>query len=206
MNQLILATHNNHKAREFQDILPQYSVKTLADLGHDEEIEETATDLEGNSLLKAKTIFKRYGYVVISDDSGLEVNALNGAPGVYSARYAGEPRNDQRNTEKLLYKLQGASNRKAQFRTVITLMSPGNSFQFEGIVSGTIAESPRGEAGFGYDPVFVPKGYQQTFAELPADLKNKISHRANAIEKLLHFLNEHPRFCEILEKTDDPSP
>ena len=206
MNQLILATHNNHKSREFQDILPQYSVKTLADLGHDEEIEETATDLEGNSLLKAKTIFKRYGYVVISDDSGLEVNALNGAPGVYSARYAGEPRNDQRNTEKLLYKLQGASNRKAQFRTVITLMSPGNSFQFEGIVSGTIAESPRGEAGFGYDPVFVPKGYQQTFAELPADLKNKISHRANAIEKLLHFLNEHPRFCEILEKTDDPSP
>ena len=199
MNQLILATHNNHKAKEFQDILPQYSVKTLADLGHDEEIEETATDLEGNSLLKAKTIFKRYGYVVISDDSGLEVNALNGAPGVYSARYAGEPRNDQRNTEKLLYKLQGASNRKAQFRTVITLMSPGNSFQFEGIVSGTIAESPRGEAGFGYDPVFVPKGYQQTFAELPADLKNKISHRANAIEKLLHFLNEHPRFCEILK-------
>ena len=199
MNQLILATHNNHKAREFQNILPQYSVKTLADLGHDEEIEETATDLEGNSLLKAKTIFKRYGYVVISDDSGLEVNALNGAPGVYSARYAGEPRNDQRNTEKLLYKLQGASNRKAQFRTVITLMSPGNSFQFEGIVSGTIAESPRGEAGFGYDPVFVPKGYQQTFAELPADLKNKISHRANAIEKLLHFLNEHPRFCEILK-------
>ena len=199
MNQLILATHNNHKAREFQNILPQYSVKTLADLGHDEEIEETAKDLEGNSLLKAKTIFKRYGYVVISDDSGLEVNALNGAPGVYSSRYAGEPRNDQRNTEKLLYKLQGASNRKAQFRTVITLMSPGNSFQFEGIVSGTIAESPRGEAGFGYDPVFVPKGYQQTFAELPADLKNKISHRANAIEKLLHFLNEHPRFCEILK-------
>ena len=199
MNQLILATHNNHKAREFQNILPQYSVKTLADLGHDEEIEETAKDLEGNSLLKAKTIFKRYGYVVISDDSGLEVNALNGAPGVYSSRYAGEPRNDQRNTEKLLYKLQGASNRKAQFRTVITLMSPGNSFQFEGIVSGTIAESPRGEAGFGYDPVFVPKGYQQTFAELPADLKNKISHRANAIEKLLHFLNERPRFCEILK-------
>ena len=195
MNQLILATHNDHKAQEFRDILPQYYLQTLADLGHDEEIEETATDLEGNSLLKAKTIFKRYGYVVISDDSGLEVNALNGAPGVYSARYAGEPRNDQRNTEKLLYKLKGASNRKAQFRTVITLMSPGNSFQFEGIVSGTIAESPRGEAGFGYDPVFVPKGYKQTFAELPADLKNKISHRANAIEKLLHFLNEHPRFC-----------
>ena len=195
MNQLILATHNEHKAQEFRDILPQYSVQTLADLEHNEEIEETATDLEGNSLIKAETIFKRYGHVVISDDSGLEVDALNGAPGVYSARYAGEPRNDQRNTEKLLDKLHGAFNRDAQFRTVITLMNAENSFQFEGIVSGTIAKSPRGKDGFGYDPVFVPEGYQQTFAELAADVKNKISHRANAIEKLLNFLNEHPTFC-----------
>ena len=195
MNQLILATHNDHKAEEFRKILPQYSVKTLADLGYNEEIEETATDLEGNSLLKAETIFKRYGHVVISDDSGLEVDVLNGAPGVYSARYAGEPRNNERNTEKLLDKLQGASNRKAQFRTVITLMNAKNSFQFEGIIKGTIAKSPRGEAGFGYDPVFIPEGYQLTFAELTANVKNKISHRANAIEKLLHFLNEHPTFC-----------
>ena len=195
MNQLILATHNDHKAEEFRKILPQYSVKTLADLGYYEEIEETATDLEGNSLLKAETIFKRYGHVVISDDSGLEVDVLNGAPGVYSARYAGEPRNNERNTEKLLDKLQGASNRKANFRTVITLMNAKNSFQFEGIISGTIAKSPRGEAGFGYDPVFIPEGYQLTFAELTANVKNKISHRANAIEKLLHFLNEHPTFC-----------
>ena len=195
MNQLILATHNEHKAQEFRDILPQYSVQTLADLEHNEEIEETATDLEGNSLIKAETIFKRYGHVVISDDSGLEVDALNGAPGVYSARYAGEPRNDQRNTEKLLDKLHGAFNRDAQFRTVITLMNAEKSFQFEGIVSGTIAKSPRGKDGFGYDPVFVPEGYQQTFAELAADVKNKISHRANAIEKLLNFLNEHPTFC-----------
>ena len=195
MNQLILATHNEHKAQEFRDILTQYSVQTLADLEHNEEIEETATDLEGNSLIKAETIFKRYGHVVISDDSGLEVDALNGAPGVYSARYAGEPRNDQRNTEKLLDRLHGAFNRDAQFRTVITLMNAENSFQFEGIVSGTIAKSPRGKDGFGYDPVFVPEGYQQTFAELAADVKNKISHRANAIEKLLHFLNEHPTFC-----------
>ena len=195
MKQLILATHNEHKAQEFRDILPQYSVQTLADLEHNEEIEETATDLEGNSLIKAETIFKRYGHVVISDDSGLEVDALDGAPGVYSARYAGEPRNDQRNTEKLLDKLHGAFNRDAQFRTVITLMNAENSFQFEGIVSGTIAKSPRGKDGFGYDPVFVPEGYQQTFAELAADVKNKISHRANAIEKLLHFLNEHPTFC-----------
>ena len=195
MTQLILATHNDHKAKEFRDILPQYSVQTLADLGHDDEIKETATSLEGNSFIKAETVFKRYGHVVISDDSGLEVDALNGAPGVYSARYAGDPRNDQRNTEKLLDELQGASNRKAQFRTVITLMNTENSFQFEGIVRGTIAKSPRGEAGFGYDPVFIPEGVQQTFAELAAYEKNKISHRANAIEKLLHFLNEHPRFC-----------
>ena len=195
MTQLILATHNDHKAKEFRDILPQYSVQTLADLGHDDEIKETATSLEGNSFIKAETVFKRYGHVVISDDSGLEVDALNGAPGVYSARYAGEPRNDQRNTEKLLDELQGASNRKAQFRTVITLMNTENSFQFEGIVKGTIAKSPRGEAGFGYDPVFIPEGVQQTFAELADNEKNKISHRANAIEKLLHFLNEHPRFC-----------
>ena len=195
MTQLILATHNDHKAQEFRDILPQYSVQTLADLGHDEDIEETATDLEGNSFLKAKTIFKRYGHVVISDDSGLEVDALDGAPGVYSARYSGEPRNDQRNTEKLLKELHNVSNRKAQFRTIITLMNAENSFQFEGIVSGTIAKSPRGQAGFGYDPVFIPEGVQQTFAELATDMKNKISHRANAIEKLLHFLNEHPTFC-----------
>ena len=195
MTQLILATHNDHKAKEFRDILPQYSVQTLADLGHDDEIKETATSLEGNSFIKAETVFKRYGHVVISDDSGLEVDALNGAPGVYSARYAGDSRNDQRNTEKLLEELQGASNRKAQFRTVITLMNAKNSFQFEGIVKGTIAKSPLGEAGFGYDPVFIPEGVQQTFAELAANEKNKISHRANAIEKLLHFLNEHPRFC-----------
>ena len=195
MTQLILATHNDHKAKEFRDILPQYSVQTLADLGHDDEIKETATSLEGNSFIKAETVFKRYGHIVISDDSGLEVDALNGAPGVYSARYAGDSRNDQRNTEKLLDELQGASNRKAQFRTVITLMNAKNSFQFEGIVKGTIAKSPRGEAGFGYDPVFIPEGVQQTFAELAANEKNKISHRANAIEKLLHFLNEHPRFC-----------
>ena len=195
MTQLILATHNDHKAKEFRDILPQYSVQTLADLGYDDEIKETTTSLEGNSFIKAETVFKRYGHVVISDDSGLEVDALNGAPGVYSARYAGDPRNDQRNTEKLLDELQGASNRKAQFRTVITLMNTENSFQFEGIVKGTIAKSPRGEAGFGYDPVFIPEGVQQTFAELAANEKNKISHRANAIEKLLHFLNEHPRFC-----------
>ena len=195
MNQLILATHNDHKVQEFRNILPQYSVQTLADLGHDGEIEETATDLEGNSILKAETIFKHYGHVVISDDSGLEVDALKGAPGVYSARYAGEPRNDQRNIEKLLNELQGVTNREARFRTIITLMNAENSFQFEGIVRGTIVKRPRGEGGFGYDPIFMPQGYHQTFAELAADVKNKISHRANAIGKLIHFLDEHQTFC-----------
>ena len=195
MNQLILATHNDHKVQEFRNILPQYSVQTLADLGHDGEIEETATDLEGNSILKAETIFKHYGHVVTSDDSGLEVDALKGAPGVYSARYAGEPRNDQRNIEKLLNELQGVTNREARFRTIITLMNAENSFQFEGIVRGTIVKRPRGEGGFGYDPIFMPQGYHQTFAELAADVKNKISHRANAIGKLIHFLDEHQTFC-----------
>ena len=195
MNQLILATHNDHKVQEFRNILPQYSVQTLADLGHDGEIEETATDLEGNSILKAETIFKHYGHVVISDDSGLEGDALKGAPGVYSARYAGEPRNDQRNIEKLLNELQGVTNREARFRTIITLMNAENSFQFEGIVRGTIVKRPRGEGGFGYDPIFMPQGYHQTFAELAADVKNKISHRANAIGKLIHFLDEHQTFC-----------
>ena len=195
MNQLILATHNDHKAQEFRNILPQYSVQTLAELGHDREIEETAIYLEGNSILKAETIFKHHGHVVISDDSGLEVDALKGAPGVYSARYAGEPRNDQRNIEKLLDELEGLNNREAQFRTIITLMNAENSFQFEGIVRGTIVKRPRGEGGFGYDPIFMPQGYHQTFAELAADVKNKISHRANAIGKLIHFLNENQTFC-----------
>ena len=133
--------------------------------------------------------------MVISDDSGLEVNALNGAPGVYSARYAGEPRDDYQNTKKLLDELQGISNRKAQFRTVITLMNAENSFQFEGVVSGTITEIPRGVKGFGYDPIFLPEGHKQTFAELAKNQKNNISHRAIAIKKLVQFLNEHPTFC-----------
>ena len=190
MTKLILATHNDHKAQEFRDILPQYSVQTLADLGHDDEIEETATSLEGNSFIKAKTIFRRYGHVVISDDSGLEVDVLNGIPGVYSARYAGEPRNDQRNTEKLLKELKNVFNRKAQFRTVITLMSAGNSFQFEGIIRGTIAKSPRGEAGFGYDPVFYVPSEQCTSAQLTKEQKNALSHRGQALKQLLAQLQQ----------------
>lgn len=195
MNKLILATHNEHKAEEFKQILPQFRVQTLADLNYDQEITETASDLEGNSLLKADTIFRLYGHIVISDDSGLEVKALNGAPGVYSARYAGEQKDDQKNTEKLIHELKGITNRNAQFRTVITLMSSNDTLQFEGIVEGAIAHETKGDKGFGYDPVFIPNGYQKTFAELSSNEKNKISHRANAIEKLVAFIEKNPTFC-----------
>ncbi|MED5362557.1 MAG: RdgB/HAM1 family non-canonical purine NTP pyrophosphatase [Bacteroidota bacterium] len=195
MKKLILATHNEHKAEEFKQILPQFSVQTLADLNYYQEIFETAPDLEGNSFLKADTIFKQYGHLVVSDDSGLEVQELNGAPGVYSARYAGEQKNDQKNTEKLLHELKGITNRNAQFRTVITLMSSNNTLQFEGIVEGAIVHEPKGDKGFGYDPVFIPNGYQKTFAELSSSEKNKISHRANAIEKLVAFIEKNPTFC-----------
>ncbi|MCH2655135.1 MAG: RdgB/HAM1 family non-canonical purine NTP pyrophosphatase [Flavobacteriales bacterium] len=195
MNKLILATHNEHKAEEFKQILPQFRVQTLADLNYDQEITETASDLEGNSLLKADTIFRQYGHIVISDDSGLEVQALNGAPGVYSARYAGEQKDDQKNIEKLLHELKGITNRNAQFRTVITLMGLNDTLQFEGIVEGTIVHEPKGDKGFGYDPVFIPNGFQKTFAELSSNEKNKISHRANAIEKLVAFIEKNPTFC-----------
>ena len=191
MKKLILATHNEHKANEFKQILPQFSVQTLADLNYHQEIAETASDLEGNSLLKAETIFRQYGQIVVSDDSGLEVLALSGAPGVYSARYAGQQKDNQKNTEKLLNELKGISNRNAQFRTVITLMSSNGTIQFEGIVEGAIAHESKGIKGFGYDPVFIPNGYQKTFAELSSIEKNKISHRANAIEKLVAFLEKN---------------
>jgi XTP/dITP diphosphohydrolase len=195
MKDLILATHNPHKAEELKAMLPQFNVKTLADLKMMDDIPETASDLEGNSFIKATTIFEKFGGIVVADDSGLEVNALSGAPGVHSARYAGKPRNDTRNTEKLLHALLNKTNRNAQFRTVITLMSAKETRQFEGIVKGTINTQPKGTDGFGYDPVFTPEGYDKTFAEISQHKKNSISHRANAIKRLVTFLNEHPTFC-----------
>jgi XTP/dITP diphosphohydrolase len=195
MKDLILATHNPHKAEELKAMLPQFNVKTLADLKMMDDIPETAPDLEGNSFIKATTIFEKFGGIVVADDSGLEVNALSGAPGVHSARYAGKPRNDTRNTEKLLHALLNKTNRNAQFRTVITLMSAKETRQFEGIVKGTINTQPKGTDGFGYDPVFTPEGYDKTFAEISQHKKNSISHRANAIKRLVAFLNEHPTFC-----------
>ena len=170
-------------------------MKSLTDLNYDTEIEESGSTLEENALIKARTIFDTFKKNCFADDSGLEVFALGGKPGVYSARYAGYQKNAMDNTNKILDELKGIEDRQAQFRTVIALIFKGTEYLFEGIIKGQIAQTPIGQNGFGYDPVFIPEGYQQTFAELATDVKNKISHRANAIEKLLHFLNEHPTFC-----------
>jgi XTP/dITP diphosphohydrolase len=188
MSDFIFATHNSHKAQELKAMLPQLQIKTLIDLNHQDEIAETASDLKGNALIKAQKIHDLFGEAVIADDTGLEVNALNGAPGVRSARYAGEPKNDIKNLEKLLEALKGEENRKAQFRTVICLLNREKMLYFEGVVKGTISEKPAGTGGFGYDPVFIPDGYSKSFAELSPEVKNRISHRGIAVQKLVQYL------------------
>jgi len=188
MSDFIFATHNSHKAQELKAMLPQLQIKTLIDLNHQDEIAETASDLKGNALIKAQKIHDLFGEAVIADDTGLEVNALNGAPGVRSARYAGEPKNDIKNLEKLLEALKGEENRKAQFRTVICLLNKEKMLYFEGVVKGTISEKPAGTGGFGYDPVFIPDGYSKSFAELSPEVKNRISHRGIAVQKLVQYL------------------
>lgn len=186
---LCLATNNPHKVEELQLMLGNtFQLKTLSDINCHDEIEETEATLEGNSLLKASYIYTKFGYNAIADDSGLEVQALNNEPGVLSARYAGEHGNHQKNMDLLLSKLTNESNRKAQFRTVITLIVDGEKYQFEGIVEGKIITTKRGTMGFGYDPIFVPDGFEKTFAEMTMEEKNPISHRGKAIEKLLAFL------------------
>ena len=187
MTQLILATHNDHKAKEFRDILPQYSVQTLADLGHDDEIKETATSLEGNSFIKAETVFKRYGNVVISDDSGLEVDALNGDPGLYTARYAGNKATYEDNMQKLLQNLEGIEShlRTARFRTIISYVDGINDFHVEGVLEGKITKSKVGSNGFGYDPIFFSEKFNMTLAQMNNEQKNNISHRGLAIKKFV---------------------
>ncbi len=185
MKTICLATNNKHKVKELQEMLKGiFEVKTLEEIGCREEIEETAETFAGNSLIKAQYVFNKYKVSCIADDSGLEVEALNGEPGVYSARYAGEHGNHEKNMDKLLSKLEREKNRKAQFRTVITLILEGEVEMFEGIVEGEILKEKRGNQGFGYDPVFVPKGYNITFAEMSLEQKNPISHRGRAIAKL----------------------
>jgi XTP/dITP diphosphohydrolase len=191
---IVFATNNWHKLEEVRDILGlAFSVLSLEDIQCFEDIPETSDTLEGNALLKAKHVKDLYGYDCFADDTGLEIKALNNAPGVYSARYAGEAKDSKANMLKVLDELKEETERSACFRTVIALVIQEKEFFFEGKITGTIIETPRGTAGFGYDPVFVPDGYSQTFAELGADIKNKISHRAEAVTKLKHFLNEiHP--------------
>lgn len=188
---LIFATGNQHKLMEVKKMMPSHiELLSLKEINFNEDIEETGKTLEENALLKAKTIFLKTGISCIADDSGLLVDALNGEPGVYSARYAGPEKNDENNTQKLLKELHASNNRSAHFKTVISLVTPNKEVLFDGIIEGQIISEKRGTNGFGYDPVFVPNGYQKTFAELSLDEKSKISHRAKAMQKLLSYLSE----------------
>lgn len=189
---LLFASHNKNKVEELRQIFPNtYSLEGLDDLNDSVKIEETGANLKENALLKARLIHEKYGLNIISDDTGLEIEALNGAPGVLSARFAGEENDSLKNMKKVLDLMQNEDNRAAQFRTVIALILNNKEYLFEGVVKGIILRTYRGEGGFGYDPIFLPDGYDQTFAEMPFTLKNKISHRGIAIKNLLHFLNSH---------------
>jgi XTP/dITP diphosphohydrolase len=186
-----MATNNAHKIEEIKPLVPEsVGLVSLAEVGCRAELPETGDTLEANSLQKAQYVWDHYGVNCFADDTGLEVEALRGEPGVYSARYAGPERDARANMELLLRKLEGEENRRAQFRTSITLMLDGRPYQFEGVVRGAILGAPRGTGGFGYDPIFVPDGYAQTFAEMDLSEKNKISHRARAVERLIRFLRE----------------
>lgn len=188
---LVFATNNKHKLEEVKAMLTNFEIVSLAEINCFEDIPETATTLEGNAILKANFITEKYGLDCFADDTGLEVEALNNEPGVYSARYAGEDNNAEANMAKLLKNLENSPNRKAQFKTAIALNIQGKQFIFEGICEGTILTEKRGKCGFGYDPIFMPDGFNTSFAELEMNEKGKISHRGKAIEKLVTFLNEH---------------
>jgi XTP/dITP diphosphohydrolase len=186
---LVSASNNEHKIREIHALLgTDFSLRRLEEIGCNEELPETGHTLEENALQKAMFVCSKYGVPCFADDTGLEVEALNGEPGVYSARYAGEQRNPEDNIRLLLEKLNGVSNRKARFRTVIALVAPEGHRLFEGEVHGEIAREKRGDLGFGYDPVFVPGGFSKTFAEMTLEEKNAISHRSIALQKMVNYL------------------
>ena len=190
MKKFVFATNNAHKLKEVAAIVGhQIELLSLEDICCHDDIPETSDTLEGNALQKAKYVYELYHIDCFADDTGLEVEALDGAPGVYSARYAGEGHNSEENIRKLLHELEGKDNRKARFRTVFALIINGKEHLFEGIVKGEIIATKRGTSGFGYDPVFVPEGFTQTFAEMSDAQKNKISHRAIGVNKLCKFLN-----------------
>ena len=190
--ELVLATRNAHKTREFRELLGnQFEITDLASLSVLALPEETGSTFEQNAILKAVAISRVVDKLVIADDSGLEVDALNGAPGIYSARYAGEKAGDAANLDKLLQELRNAAERSARFRCVLALAGAGKVLGTgEGVVDGTIVDQPRGIGGFGYDPVFQPAGFDQTFAEMPVELKNRISHRGKAVAALREGLRE----------------
>lgn len=190
MRKIVFATNNKHKLFEVQQILgTKYSIKSLNDIGFTEDIPEDFQTLEENASQKAWHIYNKFKIDCFADDTGLEVNTLNGEPGVLSARYAGEQKSSHDNIMKLLEQLKDKPNRDAQFRTVIALIASGKEYRFEGIVRGSIIQHLKGTDGFGYDPVFLPKGYQETFAEMDIELKNRISHRGLAMSKLVDFLD-----------------
>jgi len=192
MKTLLFASANKYKIDEINAVLAPlgYQVKGLHDLGITDDIPETGTTLDENAAIKASFLYQKFGQDCFADDTGLEVAVLNGAPGVYSARYAGAPKSDIKNMEKLLTSLQGETNRQAQFRTVFCLIEDGKHLFFEGKVAGAIATEPRGSAGFGYDPLFVPTGEELSFAQMTVADKNKISHRARAVEALMAYLGK----------------
>ena len=191
MPKLVFATNNTHKLAEVRALLPDWEILSLQDIHCFEDIPETKKTLEGNALQKAQYVFDKYGLDCFADDTGLLVDALKGAPGIYSARYAGEPANTQNNLKKLMQNMQDKLNRQAHFKTVIALILNGKTYSFEGICQGKITTEAKGRDGFGYDPVFQPVGYDKTFAEMSQNEKGAISHRGKAVLKLIEFLNSH---------------
>ncbi|MBM3451887.1 MAG: RdgB/HAM1 family non-canonical purine NTP pyrophosphatase [Bacteroidetes bacterium] len=186
---LVFASHNQNKVNEIKSLLPHtFEILSLTDIGFSDEIEETGRTLDENSKIKAQAVFDKTGYFCFADDTGLEIEALNFEPGVFSARYAGNQKNDSDNIEKVLSKLYGMANRNACFRTVITLLIEQEEYTFEGRVDGKIITEKRGEFGFGYDPIFIPENEYRTFAEMPMEEKNLYSHRARAFQKMIEFL------------------
>ncbi len=191
---LVFATNNPNKLKEVQEILPNtIELLSLSDINCYDEIDETEMSLEGNATLKADYITQKYGYDCFADDTGLEVESLNGKPGVYSARFAGEPSNSENNMQKLLTELKNKSNRNAQFRTAVSLNINDANFIFEGVCKGAILEKKQGEKGFGYDPIFKPENHTNSFAEMSSEEKNIISHRGIAIKKLVSFLSSYKK-------------
>lgn len=191
MKKLVFATNNKHKLFEVRELLKdEYEIWGLNDIGCTDDIAETCHTLEGNAFLKSTYVYKQYKLNCFADDTGLEVEALDGKPGVFSARYAGKAHDFEANLQKVLTELKGKTNRKARFRTVISLILDGKDYFFEGIVNGKITMDKRGSDGFGYDPIFLPNGQHQTFSEMDLSEKNKISHRGKAVKKLVEFLKE----------------